>query len=100
MKSIKLILFPCLLFILLNCRSTTDCNQKLLDIQGDIESGNLRAAIQLAYSLKKCCPDNTQILHKADSLAQLAERIGLDFAITEDQVITQIEKRTYLKTQH
>jgi hypothetical protein len=100
MKSIKLILFPCLLFILLSCRSTLDCNQKLLDIQGEIESGNLRAAIQLADSLKKCCPDNRQILHKADSLAQIAERIGLDFTITEEQVITQIEKRTYLKTQH
>jgi hypothetical protein len=34
------------------------------------------------------------LFQKADSLAQIAERIGFDFSVTEEQVIAQIEKRT------
>ena len=93
MKNLRL-LFPTLLFILLSCSSTPDCNLMIRDIQGDLESGNLRGAIHLADSLKKCCADNNQVLRKADSLAQIAERIGLDFSVSEEQVITQIEKRS------
>jgi hypothetical protein len=33
------------------------------------------------------------VFHKADSLSQIAERIGLDFSVNEEQVITQIKKR-------
>ncbi|MDO9341030.1 MAG: transglutaminase-like domain-containing protein [Bacteroidales bacterium] len=94
MKYIKLLLFSTFLFILMSCRSVTDCNQMLQDIHGDLESGNLREAINLANSLKISCVDNKQVLHKADSLSQIAERIGLDFSVSEEQVITQIEKRS------
>lgn len=94
MKNIKILLFPALLFILMSCKSATDCNQMLQDIQDDLESGNLREAIHLADSLKKCCAYNNPAFQKADSLAQIAERIGLDFSVSEEQIIKQIEKRS------
>jgi hypothetical protein len=65
----------------------------LLSIQGNLESGNLRTAIHLADSLKAFCADNKKLIRNADSLAQIAGRVGLDFSVTEKQVIEQIEKR-------
>ena len=94
MKKIRLLLFFTLPFILWRCSSTPDYNQMIKNIQGDLESGNLRSVIRIADSVKKYCADNKLVFQKIDSLAQIAERISLDFSITEEQVITQIEKRT------
>ncbi|MCX6254700.1 MAG: transglutaminase-like domain-containing protein [Bacteroidia bacterium] len=87
------ILFLILLFILLSCKPKQDCNQILLSIQGNFESGNLRTVIHLADSLKIFCADNKKLIRNADSMAQIAGRIGLDFSVTGEQVITQIENR-------
>ena len=93
MKFIKLLLFIATLLIQLSCRSTTDNNELLNSIQRNIESGNLKNAIQLADSAKEYFPEDLTRYRLADSLSQIAERIGLDFSVTEEQVIRQIENR-------
>jgi hypothetical protein len=93
MKNIKLAFFSTLLVILWGCHSATDPNQIILDIQRNIDSGNLSAAIHLADSIKNSFAVNEKIFQKADSLAQIAERIRIDFSVSEDQVIRQIEKK-------
>ena len=94
MKILKILIPTSLLLILLGCKAGTDCDQIIVKIEGEIGSGNLTAAIHLADSLKKSCTENKQLFQKADSLAQIAERIGIDFSVSEEQVITQIENRS------
>jgi transglutaminase-like putative cysteine protease len=76
-----------------SCRPESDFNKSLKNIQADVESGNIDAAMHQADLLKKSCKNDTLVFRKADSLYQIAERISLDFTVTEDMVITQIEKR-------
>jgi hypothetical protein len=84
-----------LLFILLvsvSCGSSrkTDCNTLLSIIEIDVSKGNLNEAIIFADSLKKQCPDERKLAYKADSLADIAQRIKLDFSLTEEQVISKL----------
>jgi hypothetical protein len=91
MKYIRSLL-PAILIILFGCRTTSDFNQVLEDLQENLDFGNISTVIQIADSLKKLSGENKEILHIADSLRQIAERISLDFSVTENQVNTQIEK--------
>ncbi|MGC1391839.1 MAG: transglutaminase-like domain-containing protein [Bacteroidales bacterium] len=90
MKRIS-ILLSVFLFILIGCTTTSDFNQVLEDMQENLDVGNLSTIIQIADSLKKYSSENKEILHIADSLKQIAERTEIDFSVTEDQVIKQIE---------
>ena len=92
MKSIRFLLFPVLLFAFAGCRPAPDFNQLLNNVTRDIESGNIKSAIHLADSLKSISAENNPVFRKADSLAQIAERIALDFSVPEDKIIDQIEK--------
>jgi hypothetical protein len=91
MKNISL-LFLSLIIILVSCRRSSDRNQILQDIEENTQYGNLIIATRLADSLKKYCSDNHEVFQTADSLEQIAERIGLDFSVPEQQLITQIEE--------
>ncbi|MBA4323401.1 MAG: hypothetical protein C0408_11350, partial [Odoribacter sp.] len=81
-----------LILSIYGCTQTTDCNGLLLQIEKNLPAGNLKEAVILADSLKKICPDETRLVHKADSLAQIAERIGIDFSLTEEQVTSRLGK--------
>ena len=91
MKNIVLF-FLVLLIILIGCRTVSDFNQVLEDIQKNLDYGNISAVIQTADSLKKLSNKNNEIIHIVDSLEQIAERVGLDFSISEDQIDNQIER--------
>ena len=91
MKKIR-ILITGLLIILSGCRTASDFSQVLEDIQENLDFGNLNMVTQIVDSLKKISGENKEILHIADSLGQIAERTGIDFPVTEKQVIGQIEK--------
>lgn len=93
MKNLHLLFFTTILISLFSCKQTTDHNKLLGIIQGEIDSGNINSAIYHADSLKKINNLNSELFKKADSLSQIAERIGLDFSITEDQIKEQIENR-------
>jgi hypothetical protein len=92
MKYIRF-LFPALLLILSGCRTTADYNQVLEDLQENLDFGNLSTVIQVADSLKKSSTLNKEIIHIADSLEQIAERINLDFSLSEAEEIKKIESR-------
>src|SRR5512133_780466 len=93
MKNIRMLL-PVLLMLFSGCGAPSDYNQVLEDIQENLDFGNITAVIQITDSLKKVNRDDKALLHVADSLSQIAERIGLDFSISEEKVNSQIEKLT------
>jgi hypothetical protein len=88
------ILLPIILLFSISCGSSqkTDCNKLLSIISADMANGNLNEAIQFADSLKKQCPSETTVVYKADSLADIAQRIRLDFSLTEEQIISELTK--------
>jgi hypothetical protein len=91
MKKIRFII-PLLIILLFSCITPRDFNQVLEDMQQNLELGNLSIVIQMADSIKKLGTENKDILHITDSLRQIAERIDLDFTVTEKQIDSQIEK--------
>jgi hypothetical protein len=94
MKKIHLLLLSIFILSLISCKPATDNNVLLNTLMHEIESGRLNSAIDIAGLLKKTSKQNSYVYRKADSLSQIAERINLDFSIPEDQVISQIEKRS------
>jgi hypothetical protein len=91
MKNTRL-LFLALLIILFGYRTTSDFSQVLEDIQENLDFGNVSTVIQIVDSLKKISSENKEIIHIADSLEQIAERITLDFSVNENKVKAQLEK--------
>jgi hypothetical protein len=93
MKYLRLLL-PALLITLSGCRTTSDFNQVLEDLQENLDFGNISTVMHVADSLKKVKGEQTEIVHIADSMAQIAERIGLDFSVSEAKAKSQLEKLT------
>lgn len=91
MKNTRL-LFLALLIILFGYETTSDFSQVLKDIQENLDFGNVSTVIQIVDSLKKISSENKEIIHIADSLEQIAERITLDFSVNENKVKAQLEK--------
>jgi len=93
MKIKKILLLSYLFIALCRCSSTPVGNELIKKINNKLESGNLKEVIHISDSLKKNGSKNSILLFKTDSLAQIAERIGIDFSVNEEQEIKQIEKR-------
>ncbi len=89
MRAIPIFLF----LFLLSCNSSTDCDQVFRDLNKNFESGNYKIVFQLSDSLKKICPENKIIISSSDSLRQVAERIIIDFSVTEEELKAQLMKR-------
>lgn len=81
-----------LIILLFGCRTASDSYQLLEDLQENLDFGNISTVILTVDSLKKVSSENNDVLHIADSLSQIAERINLDFSVNEDQVKERIEK--------
>ena len=92
MKSIKIFLLL-IMIMMSGCKARKDCSLIVNDIRRELSAGNLSRVRQIADSLHRSCPSKESVLSEADSLAQIAERIALDFSLTENQVLDQIEKR-------
>jgi hypothetical protein len=82
-----------LIILLFGCLNSSDSTQILEDLQENLDFGNISTVIQSVDSLKKVKGENKDVLHIADSLSQIAERINLDFSLTESQVKERIEKK-------
>lgn len=91
MKCFK-VLFLLIIIGLSGCGTTSDNSQVLEDIQENLDFGNISTVIQITDSLKKNIK-NSEILNVADSLKQIAERINLNFPVTEVEMNNQIKKR-------
>jgi transglutaminase-like putative cysteine protease len=85
-------LYPSLFILLSGCGTPSDFNQVLEDIQENLDFGNISTVIQIDDSINNVRGENKDVLHIADSLRQIAERTAVDFCISENQVIAQIEK--------
>lgn len=92
MKNAGFLSFLPLIIIAFGCSGSQDGTDVIVQIQKEISAGNLTNAKNLTGTLKKKNPHNLLLLNKADSLAQIAERIGIEFSLTEQQVITRLEK--------
>lgn len=88
MKNIRL-LFPFFCIIFFGCQSASDSNQVLEDIQENLDYGNLSAVNQIVDSLRNTRGISSEILHVADSLDQIANRIRLDFSVSSDKFKSQ-----------
>jgi hypothetical protein len=91
MNKIRFFLAALLVFVY-GCGTTADYSQVLEEIQENLDFGNLSTVLQITDSLKKSDIKNKEFLHIADSLSQIAQRINLDFPVTENQIKKQIEK--------
>jgi len=80
----------------------TGCGNKTLNKQesvineiiSNLDDGELNKAFILADSLKNKSIKGSELFMKTDSLAQIAERIAVDFSLDENEVISQLEKRS------
>jgi hypothetical protein len=90
MKKMRLII-PALFIILSGCQTASDSNQVLEDIQENLDFGNLGTVIHITDYLKKLNNFNKETLHIADSLKQIAERIKLDFSLSEKDADDQMK---------
>ena len=93
MKITRFILTALLLYLLSACSpEPANVSSHLAQIENDLNSGDLNKAILLADSLKKLYPHAGRLVYKADSLMQIAERIAVDFSLTEDQIVSRLSK--------
>jgi hypothetical protein len=92
MKTNNLILSAVLLLVITGCATSPDCRVIMENTKKEFDAGNFSRVKQLTDSLKTICKDNESLQFKADSLAQIAERILIDFPVGEEQIYAQIEK--------
>lgn len=91
MKNFRFFLITVLCIILISCKPKTDFTPLLKTISNEIEQGNIKSAVRLADSLKNICKNDKGVFRIADSLAQIAERITIDFSVSEEQIDKQIK---------
>jgi len=77
--------FAILLFFT-GCRIKPDCTEVYSKIDREFNAGNLANTMNLIDSLKKVSTAEYLLIHKADSMAQIAERIYLDFTLSEEEI--------------
>lgn len=76
-----------------SCKNRPDCTVLLRNLESEFSLGNFASAGILADSVRNYCGKNRKIIDFADSLDQMAQRIILDFSVTEEQVIKQLTDR-------
>ncbi len=89
----SLSIFIIVFFLISGCNNTPDCKGLLEQIRTNLDSGNIKTVKLLADSIIKACPEEKQIISKADSFSLVAERIPFDFSLTNDQVREQLNER-------
>ena len=88
---IKLII--CILVVLTtHCKTGTDCENLYLALKYKADSGYFHQARRMSDSLKMYCRGNENLIRKSDSILEIAERIWLDFTLTEEQFKSRVEK--------
>lgn len=92
MQNIKILILLLLISGLSYCSQTMDCRETLDKMFSELEAGNLKSVKKLADEVRKSCGKDKKILAKADSLRQIADRIGLDFSVSEEQVTDMLKK--------
>ena len=81
-----------ILLCLAGCKSKSDGNEFYNQIENEFIAGNLENTLYLVDSLKKVYPGEL-LIKKADSLAQITERIYLDFTVREEEIKSSLRER-------
>ena len=76
------------------CNTGKDGGMVITSMLTALDQGNLSMIRKLADSVKRSDMADPAVLRAADSISQIAERIAIDFSLSDQQVIRQIEKRT------
>ncbi|HAM09781.1 MAG TPA: hypothetical protein DCP74_05795 [Bacteroidales bacterium] len=93
MKYNRLQLILILTIICSGCSPKPDCNRMASVIEEEFNSGNFYRVLNLADSIKENCKADPVLITKADSLADMAQRIKLDFTLSEEEAIKLMEAR-------
>lgn len=84
--------FLLMITMIISCTNKQEYQSLYDKIQKEFYSGNLKRSKVLIDSLKETYPEQHRLIHTADSLSQIAERIYIDFSLTEDQVRSWLDK--------
>jgi hypothetical protein len=93
MKKNKIVLLSFILVMISGCSRQKNCGSAIPKMLKEIEAGNLSRVRIMADSVKKTCHGNPAVSAKADSIAQTAERIAIDFSLSDEQVSEQLDKQ-------
>ena len=77
--------------IISGCGPKPDRSVLLNNFDRNFENGKFQTAAEMADSLVRLFPDDKYLAGRTDSLLQIAERISLDFPVTEEQFINKLE---------
>jgi hypothetical protein len=83
-----------LILLAAGCINNSDNLQLTESIKTSFNTGNLTRAINTADSLIKYYSADRTSLRFADSVKQISERIKIDFSVSEEQVRSDLERRT------
>ncbi len=93
MKYLKPNFLFALFLILVSCKTIPDCNKLLSDILNNLDAGNISKVKEICDSVRVICIEDQAVVEKADSLSQIAERIGIDFNLDAAEVKQRLETR-------
>jgi hypothetical protein len=93
MKKRKILLLPFFLVMISGCNHQKNCDSAIPEMLKELKAGNLSRVRIMADLVKKSCCNDLSVLNIADSIVQIAERIAIDFSLTDEQVSEQLGKR-------
>lgn len=82
----------CILLFLTGCIQLPEGKEIYKQMEQEFNAGNLENTFRIIDSLKTVCPGKELLIHKAESLSQIAERIYLEFSISEEEIISRLRK--------
>jgi hypothetical protein len=92
MKKLNSIILIFIIVALAGCNRKKNCNQQIDKMISEMAAGNLTSVRELADEVRRSCSSDKILTGKADSLAQIAERVRIDFSVSEEQVEARLEK--------
>jgi hypothetical protein len=93
MKKFAALFATAAILLFQGCKTDTDQFRRILEeIRRSVYEGSITRAVTLSDSVIRSA-GNSEAGRVADSLKEIAQRIPLDFTLTEEQVIQQLGKR-------
>ena len=92
MKIIRFVVISVSVVILSGCKQIPDGTTLMKRMENYLAAGNFAGIQILTDSIKKIYPGEKQLIIKADSLSQIAQRIAIDFSVPENIFISQLNE--------
>jgi len=75
-----------------SCNSPKDPVKARQAVETEFKDGNFLKSRQIADSLKQLFPEDSLLLNRLDSLAQISHRIELDFSLAETEITERLQR--------